>query len=95
MIRFSSDCVLQREKIRKAGADYLAHHLMDAIVDQYFVVLEEIEEKIEQLDDDLARDATPARLYTIHHLKRELILLRRSLWPLRDAIGLLQRADSL
>ncbi len=81
-------------KIRKAGADYLAHHLMDAIVDQYFVVLEEIEEKIEQLDDDLVRDATPARLHTIHHLKRELILLRRSLWPLRDAIGLLQRADS-
>lgn len=81
-------------RIRKTGADYLAHHLMDAIVDQYFVVLEEIEEKIEQLEDDLVRDATPARLHAIHQMKRELILLRKSLWPLRDAIGLLQRADS-
>ncbi len=81
-------------KIRKAGADYLAHHLMDAIVDQYFVVLEDIEEKIEQLEDDLVLQTTPAKLHAIHFLRRELILLRKSLWPLRDAIGLLQRADS-
>ena len=81
-------------RIRKAGADYLAHHLMDSIVDQYFVVLEDIEEKIEQLDNDLVRDPTPARLHTIHQLKRDLIVLRKSLWPLRDAIGLLQRSDS-
>lgn len=81
-------------RVRKAGADYLAHHLMDAIVDQYFVVLEDIEEKIELLEDNLVLKTTPADLRAIHLLKRELIVLRKSLWPLREAIGLLQRADS-
>ena len=81
-------------RIRKAGADYLAHHLMDAIVDQYFIVLESVDEKIELLGDDLIRQTTPGKLQTIHHLKRELIFLRKSLWPLREAIGLLQRSDS-
>lgn len=81
-------------RIRAAGADYLAHHLLDAIVDHYFIVLEGIEEKIEQLEDDLVRQAAPVKLQAIHQLKRELILLRKSLWPLREAIGLLQRSDS-
>ncbi len=81
-------------RIRKAGADYLAHHLMDAIVDQYFIVLEKIEDKIEQLENDLIRQTTPTKLQAIQQLKKELILLRKSLWPLREAIGLLQRADS-
>ena len=81
-------------RIRKAGADYLAHHLMDAIVDQYFAVLEDIDDKIELLEEDLVKKTTPDKLQSIHLLKRELILLRKSLWPLREAIGLLQRADS-
>lgn len=81
-------------RIRKARADYLAHHLMDAIVDQYFVVLEDMEEKIERLEEDLVRQTTPARLQEIHQLKKELILLRKSLWPLREAIASLQRSDS-
>lgn len=81
-------------RIRVAGADYLAHHLLDTIVDHYFIVLEDIEGKIELLEDDLIRQTTPAKLQDIHQLKKELILLRKSLWPLREAIGLLQRADS-
>jgi magnesium transporter len=81
-------------RIRKAGADYLAHHLMDTIVDQYFLVLEDLDEKIERLGDDLIRQTTPGKLQDIHHLKRELIFLRKSLWPLREAIGWLQRSDS-
>jgi magnesium transporter len=81
-------------RIRKEKADYLAHHLMDAAVDQYFVVLEDIDDQIELLENDLIRENTPDKLQSIHLLKRELILLRKSLWPLREAIGLLQRADS-
>ena len=81
-------------RIRKAGADYLAHHLLDAIVDQYFIVLENVEEEMELLEDDLIRQTTPAKLQAIFKLKKELILLRKSLWPLREAIGLLQRSDS-
>jgi magnesium transporter len=81
-------------RIRKAGADYLAHHLMDAVVDQYFILLEDIEEKIEQLEDELVRQTIPAKLQAIHQLRRELIVLRKSLWPLREAIGIFQRSDS-
>jgi magnesium transporter len=81
-------------RIRKEKADYLAHHLMDAAVDQYFVVLEDIDDQIELLENDLIRENTPDKLQSIHLLKRELILLRKSLWPFREAIGLLQRSGS-
>ena len=81
-------------RIRKAGADYLAHALIDNIVDNYFLVLESLEEKIEFLEDDLVRRTTPATLQAINKLKRELIFLRKSLWPLREAISTLERSDS-
>jgi magnesium transporter len=85
---------IQKGRIRKAGADYLAHHLLDAIVDQYFGVLENIEDRIEELEDELIRQTTPAKLQNIHQLRRELIMLRKSVWPLRETISSLQRFDS-
>lgn len=81
-------------RIRKEGADYLAHAIIDNIVDNYFVVLENLEEKIEYLEDDLVKRTTPSTLQAIHILKRELILLRKSLWPLREAVNALERSDS-
>ena len=81
-------------RIRKFGADYLVHAVIDNIVDNYFIVLEGLEEKIEILEDDLLKKPTPAMLQAIHDLKRELILLRKSLWPLREAISSLERSDS-
>ncbi len=81
-------------RIRKFGADYLVHAIIDSIVDNYFIVLEKLEEKIEFLEDDLLKKPTPVMLQAIHELKRELILLRKSLWPLREAISALERSDS-
>jgi magnesium transporter len=81
-------------RIRKSGADYLVHAIIDNIVDNYFIVLEKLEEKIEFLEDDLVKRTTPVTLQTMHELKRELILLRKSLWPLREAISALERSDS-
>lgn len=81
-------------RIRKEGADYLAHAIIDNIVDNYFVVLENLEEKIEYLEDDLVKRPTPSILQAMHILKRELILLRKSLWPLREAVNALERSDS-
>jgi len=81
-------------RIRKEGADYLAHAIVDNVVDNYFVVLENLEDKIEYLEDDLVKKATPSTLEAIHVLKRELILLRKSLWPLREAISSLERSES-
>jgi magnesium transporter len=81
-------------RIRKEGADYLAHAIIDNIVDNYFIVLENLEEKIEDLEDNLVKDPSQSTLQTIHLLKRELIVLRKSLWPLREAVSSLQRSDS-
>lgn len=81
-------------RIRKQGADYLAHALLDNVVDHYFIILENLEDKIESLEDDLIRQPNRSSLQTIHLLKRQLILLRKSLWPLREAVSALERSDS-
>ncbi len=83
-----------RGKIRKQGADYLAYALIDAIVDGHFLILEKIGDDIEKLEDELLGRPSPETLHKIHNLKREMILLRKSVWPLRELIGNLQRSES-
>lgn len=81
-------------RIRKSGADYLAYVLMDAIVDNYFIILEKMGEKIEGMEDELVAHPTPENLQTIQGLKRDMIFLRKSVWPLREIISGLQRSES-
>jgi magnesium transporter len=81
-------------RIRKMGPDYLAYALTDAIVDNYFVVLEKIGEEIESLEDELITEPGTETVESIHNLKRELIFLRKSVWPLREAIVGLEKGDS-
>ena len=81
-------------RIRKRLPDYLAYALIDAVVDHYFLVLEKIAEGVESVEEELVTDPTPETLQTIHHLKRELIFLRKSVWPLRELIGRLERGES-
>ncbi len=81
-------------RIRKMGPDYLAYALIDAIVDNYFIVLEKIGEEIESLEEELVTDPRPETLHAIHHLKKELIFLRKSVWPLREMISALERSES-
>ncbi len=81
-------------RLRKAGSDYLLHALIDNVVDNYFILLEDIEDRIEQIEDGLVRRPTPQKLQALHRLKRELILLRKAIWPLRETVSSLQRADS-
>lgn len=81
-------------RIRKLGADFLAYALIDSIVDSYYVILERIEEKIETLEDDLVVQPSSSTLESLHSLKREMILLRKSVWPLREVINSLLRKES-
>jgi magnesium transporter len=81
-------------RIRKHPPDYLAYALIDAVVDHYFLVLEKIGEKVESLEEELVTNPTPETLQTIHRLKRELIFLRKSVWPMRELIGGLERGES-
>jgi len=81
-------------RIRKQGADYLAYSLLDAIVDSYFGILESVGDKIELLEDELVSDPEEKTLQAIYRLKREMIFLRRSIWPLRELINGIQRSES-
>ncbi|UCG51039.1 MAG: magnesium/cobalt transporter CorA [Candidatus Latescibacterota bacterium] len=81
-------------RIRKQGPDYLLYALIDAVVDNYFVILENFGEQIESLESDLIDRATPESLQMIHELKRETIFLRKSIWPLREAVSALERGES-
>ena len=81
-------------RIRKMGGDYLAYALLDSIVDNYFIILEKLSEKIEYLEEKLITRPTPETLQTIHHIKREMIFLRKAIWPLREVIGGLERNES-
>jgi magnesium transporter len=81
-------------RMRKRGPDYLLYALIDAIVDNYFVVLERMAEGIEILEEGIMTDPSSDLLNQIHHLKRELIYLRKSVWPLREAISALERGES-
>jgi magnesium transporter len=81
-------------RIRKLGPDYLAYTLLDAIVDYYFVILEELGERLESVEEELVTDPGIRTLQEIHGLKREMIFMRRAIWPLREVIGGLERSES-
>jgi len=81
-------------RTRMMHADYLAYSLIDAIVDQYFVILETIGEHIEGLEEELINSAEQEHLGQLHDLKRELLLMRRATWPLREVIGFVERTES-
>ena len=81
-------------RIRKIGADYLAYSLIDTLVDNYFMILEKTGETIETLEDSVILDPSPKTLQKIQKLKKEMILLRKSVWPLRELINGLQKSES-
>jgi len=81
-------------RLRKMGADYLAYTLLDIIVDHYFAILEKLSEKIEELEEKLVTNPTTPILQKIQNLKREMIFLRKWVWPLREVISSLERGES-
>jgi magnesium transporter len=85
---------MARGRIRKAGADYLFYSLIDAVVDHYFVVLEKIGDWVEEVYERVTLDPNRSDLNDIRLLKRELLFMRRSIWPLREVLNSLQHGDS-
>ncbi len=82
-----------RGVIRERGADYLAYALLDAVIDGFFPVLERLGERIEDLELAVTRARQPMSR-EIHDLKRELLTLRRSIWPQRDTLNALLREET-
>ena len=80
--------------IRKMGADYLAYSLLDVIVDGYFTALERIGDRIEDIEDKLVLDPEIDTLHDIYEMKRVMIAIRKSVWPLREVINHLDRVSN-
>ncbi|HET6245465.1 MAG: magnesium/cobalt transporter CorA [Bacteroidetes bacterium] len=80
-------------KIRKSGTDYLAYALLDVIVDRFYLVLEQLGNKIEMLEEKVLDDPSIELLYEINRLKRDFILLRKNIWPLREVLNSLMNND--
>ena len=76
------------------GADYLVYALLDAIVDSYFLILERIGDRLEVLEEELIATPSTTTLPQIHQFKREMIFLRKSIWPLREMVGNVERSES-
>lgn len=85
----------QGRKIRQWGPDYLAYALIDAIVDNYFLLLEKLGDAIEDLEVELLASPSPDTLNKIHHFKREMLLLRKAVWPLREVLSSLSRDEHI
>lgn len=90
-----------RERIRKTSprirfmnSDYLAYAIIDTIVDHYFVTLENMGDRIEGIDDELIDNPEPEQLQEIHELKQELVQIRKAIWPVREAVNMLDRSES-
>jgi magnesium transporter len=80
-------------KIRKLGADFLLYSMIDSIVDYYFTLLEQIGDKIEDVEEEVVSVPTRQTLTNIYELKREMLFLRKSVWPLREVLSSMERGD--
>lgn len=81
-------------KLRQSGPDFLFYALIDMIVDNYYVVMEKLGEKIELLEEDIVRQANKRSLAKINILRKEMIVLKRSIAPVREMVSGILRSDS-
>lgn len=81
-------------RVRKLGADYLAYALMDAVVDCYFMAIEKIGDNIEKIEEEILDSSDKKTLLELHHLKSEMVYLRKQVWPMRDMINNMIRSET-
>ncbi len=85
---------LDQGRVRKKKADYLLYRVVDIIVDNYYNVLDAIGEQIETIEDEIYKNSTDTQFKNIQQLKKELIFLRKALYPLRDAMSKILKDES-
>ena len=85
---------LNHSRLRHKGADYLCYNLLDMIVDHYFVVMEKLGEKIEFLEEEIIRQSTVRSLAKINNFRKEVMVLRRNVGPVRDIINGFTKSES-
>ena len=85
---------LSSSRIRQGGADYLCYTMLDLIVDHYYLVMEKLGDRIEELEEEVVRNSNKRSLAKINILRKELIVLKRNMAPVRDLINGFIRSDS-
>ena len=85
---------LHNSKHRQRPADYLCYSMLDLIVDNYFIVMEKLGEKIEAVEEEVIRNSNKRSLASVNSLRKELIILKRNIVPVRDLIGGIIRSES-
>lgn len=85
---------INNSKLRQRGADYLCYSMLDLIVDSYFLVMEKLSERIEQVEEEVIRHSNTKSLARINQLRKELIVLKRNIAPVRDLVGGIIRSES-
>jgi magnesium transporter len=80
--------------LRGADASFLVYSLLDVIVDNYFVILENLSDRIETVEDCVVEDPSPSILSVVHELKVQMVTLRKAVWPLRDVVAHMERCGS-
>jgi magnesium transporter len=84
----------EHSRFREKGADYLCYSIIDLIVDHYFIILETMDEKLEKIEDELLGTPKANTSFKIQKVKRQITLLRKAVWPIREVISKLRRIDS-
>ena len=82
-------------RIRKQKADYLAYALIDAIVDNYFAILERVGEELEELEELVLKSSDKETVSRIHAIKRQMLLIRRAAWPMRELVNNFEKSESV
>jgi magnesium transporter len=85
---------ISNSKLRLRGADYLCYSMLDLIVDNYFFVMEKLGDRIEQVEEEVIRNSNTRSLARINQLRKEMIVLKRNIAPVRDLIGSIIRSES-
>jgi magnesium transporter len=85
---------LSNSKLRTEAADYLCYMMLDLIVDNYFIVMEKLGEKVEHLEEDIAKSPNNKTLAKINMLRKELIVLKRAISPVRELVNGFLKSDS-
>ena len=81
-------------RLRNSGSDYLAYEILDFIIDHYFATLEDLDQIVDQVEEDLEAAPSPSILRALHILRRQLIISRKSIWPLREVLSHLERSPN-
>lgn len=88
------DRIRKKGRIRRMGTDYLAYSILDYVADSYFIVLEKTGDRIERIEEEVLTSPDEGTLRKIHELKRDILMIKKAVWPLRDVLALMIRPEN-